>query len=625
MPQITPFTGVIVYDSNGIIEYPPIDTNGNIEYDLPDIFAQAWAFEFQKQQYREAAEIYDQISESESNDYIKRLSIIGHARCLQKQGKLYEAYKLCARAYRYVSSREKNAELFEPVEQTKAASIPLIVQAKILHISILRQMYETKEPLPLNIDYHWYGDMVGGLWILAHYDYSPVTRAMDAETRIYLLHKFIELADDDFLRNIMKEYSDLPIDQNRIEKMRDYILEARNRLIAEELALDVAKRYPTSKFLENWQPDSLHKLDVAPDTYGLAHKYLGKSYLALVRPETIQVDIDVLDDVFRESLFDYEIIDSKYNHIAGITNQSNEMVLETGLGGYFSDWKIRLYYKDDVVFENAAKRTKFVYGWTAALVIGLMTLTCGYAIKAILRQAAVNRLKNDFVATVTHELKTPLASMRVLVDTLLEGRYNDQQQATEYLQLIAKENRRLTGLIDNFLSFSRMERNKQAFDLDPASPADIATCASDAVRTKFNDKNCKFTVNIEDNLPPVMADKDAMVTVLVNLLDNAYKYSHENKQIELNVFAAETGVCFSVKDSGIGMTPRQTKKIFNRFYQADSSLSRKTEGTGLGLSIVKFILDAHKASITVESQPGEGSVFTIKLGIVDDTGYDERH
>lgn len=325
MPRMAPFTGIIVYDSNGVVEYPLIDTNGNIEYNLPDIFAQAWAFEFQKQQYREAAEVYNQISESESNDYIKRLSIIGHARCLQNQGELYEAYKLCAKAYRNVSSGKKNAQLFEPVEQTKAASIPLIVQAKILRISILRQMYETKEPLPLNIAYYWYGDMVGGLWILARDDYSPVSRAMDAETRIYLLHKFIELADDDFLRNIIEEYPDLPMYQhrNRIESLRARILEARKRLIAEELALDVAKRYPTNKLFENWQPDSLHKLDVAPDTYGLAHKYLGKSYLALVRPETIQVDIDALDDVFATLFLIMKL--QIQNIIISLESQINQM------------------------------------------------------------------------------------------------------------------------------------------------------------------------------------------------------------------------------------------------------------------------------------------------------------
>ena len=107
-----------------------------------------------------------------------------------------------------------------------------------------------------------------------------------------------------------------------------------------------------------------------------------------------------------------------------------------------------------------------------------------------------------------------------------------------------------------------------------------------------------------------------MVTVLVNLLDNAYKYSNETKEIELNSFTENNLVYFAVKDNGIGMTRRQTKKIFDRFYQADTSLARRAEGTGLGLSIVKFIVDAHKGKIDVESKSGKGSIFTVTLPVI---------
>ena len=126
---------------------------------------------------------------------------------------------------------------------------------------------------------------------------------------------------------------------------------------------------------------------------------------------------------------------------------------------------------------------------------------------------------------------------------------------------------------------------------------------------------CIFSVTIEDKLPYILVDKDAMVTVLVNLLDNSCKYSYDNKKIELKVFSEEDHVCFSVKDNGIGMTRLQIRKIFDRFYQADSTLSRRAEGTGLGLSIVKFIIEAHKGKIEVKSQPEKGSTFIVKIPI----------
>ena len=147
------------------------------------------------------------------------------------------------------------------------------------------------------------------------------------------------------------------------------------------------------------------------------------------------------------------------------------------------------------------------------------------------------------------------------------------------------------------------------------SPAAIARDAAGAVKTKFSKGRCSFEVNIQDDLPDVTADRDAMVTVIVNLLDNAYKYSYDDKQIELSVISEDGSVCFRVSDNGIGISRRSVKKIFNRFYQVDRSLARSAEGCGLGLSIAKFIVDAHKGSITVSSKPGEGSIFTVRLPV----------
>jgi signal transduction histidine kinase len=248
-------------------------------------------------------------------------------------------------------------------------------------------------------------------------------------------------------------------------------------------------------------------------------------------------------------------------------------------------------------------------------VVLLILASGAIAAQAVGRQIRLDRLKNVFIATVTHELKTPLSSMRVLVDTLLEGNYEGEQTVNEYLRLISRENERLSHLIDNFLTFSRMERNKQAFEISVVSPVEIANAAAEAVRAKFDMNNVRFNVTMDKPLPMVQGDKDAMVTVLVNLLDNSYKYSGNDKDIEMRVYSGNGSVCFSVKDNGIGMTRRQAKKAFDRFYQADTSLARRTEGAGLGLSIVKFIVDAHNGRIDVKSEPGKGSVFTVKLPV----------
>ncbi|MBW8036688.1 MAG: HAMP domain-containing histidine kinase, partial [Planctomycetes bacterium] len=343
----------------------------------------------------------------------------------------------------------------------------------------------------------------------------------------------------------------------------------------------------------------------------------GKKIVSLLTAEKMHQLWQRSIDDFTDNLVFCRIYDDKGEQIAGRLRmyEGKEISLGTAFStlnfkNYFTGWKTELYLRTGV-FDETADKKKVIYLWTAFTVIILMLSSTLLASKAVLRQAKLNRLKNDFIATVTHELKTPLASMRVLVDTLLEGSYNDQKQATEYLQLISKENKRLTGLIDNFLTFSRMERNKQAFDLRPTSSADIAKDAIYAIKTKFAQGNCDFIAHIPDSLPKIRADHDAMVTVLVNLLDNAYKYSGENKQIELTLYQQESHICFKVKDNGKGMHPRVTRKIFDRFYQEDSRLSRSAEGCGLGLSIVKFITDAHKGTIEVQSKPDKGSEFTV--------------
>jgi len=276
-------------------------------------------------------------------------------------------------------------------------------------------------------------------------------------------------------------------------------------------------------------------------------------------------------------------------------------------------WRVALYLEGSDPFAAAADRQITAYLWTGMLVIALISIVALLVGRFLLRQARLTRLKNDFIATVSHELKTPLSSMRVLVDTLLEGKQQGQEQTREYLQLVARENERLSRLIDNFLTFSRMERNKRTFEFEDVEPAEVIEAAVEATRGKFEPDGRRLEVEIAPGLPAVAADRDALVTVLMNLLDNAHKYSGKDGHVALRAYEADGEVCFEVQDNGIGMTPGVVRKIFNRFYQADRNLSRTAGGCGLGLSIVKFIVDAHGGSIDVKSQPGKGSTFTVRL------------
>jgi len=183
------------------------------------------------------------------------------------------------------------------------------------------------------------------------------------------------------------------------------------------------------------------------------------------------------------------------------------------LGG---DWSLGLHLEGDNPFSDAADRRIVRYIWIGNGLIAGMIFVFVLLVRSLLAQQRLTRMKNDFVATVTHELKTPLASTRVLVDTLLEGRCRDEQQQRDYLELIARENKRLSRLIDNFLTFSRMERNKQAFDPKEVLVGEIVDSALSAGGERFSGTGCRLSVRVEESLPAVQVDQSALVTVLLN-------------------------------------------------------------------------------------------------------------
>ena len=409
-----------------------------------------------------------------------------------------------------------------------------------------------------------------------------------------------------------------------------------------EEVLDYSEKMPSARRLFYLQALSRLGVDVEPwlgaesvaaetENYAMTlPKFLDSDGLVLLENSDLWVIPNAEENafaVFREaSLVSHlqEVVD------ASVAVKGIRLVLErkteraegksklTGNVLFGDDWNLRLYEEADNLLSHKAARHITRYLWTGFAVVGLMGIVSGLLIRSLLSQQRLTRLKNDFVATVTHELKTPLASTRLFVDTLLEGRCRDEQQQREYLELIARENKRLSRLIDNFLTFSRMERNKKSFDFEDVAPSDIARAAVETVHENYEQCGCRLSVHVDEALPALVADHDSMVQVLLNLLDNACKYSDGDKRIELRVFKDAEAVCFEVKDNGIGMAKRELSKILDRFYQVDQSLTRKVGGAGLGLSIVNFIIDAHGGKIDIESELGKGSIFTVKIPLNGD-------
>jgi signal transduction histidine kinase len=279
-------------------------------------------------------------------------------------------------------------------------------------------------------------------------------------------------------------------------------------------------------------------------------------------------------------------------------------------------WQLSFALLDSKSLDDAEKARVASYLWIGYLVIASLAVTGLLLGQWMRREARLARLKTDLVAAVSHELRTPLASMRMLVETLLDDEAPAPSKVHEYLVLMGRENLRLTRLIENFLAFSRIERNRQRFVFTPVPVSEVIGKAVTAMGDRLQPPVCDLKLEVGEAVTRVSADEDAMVTVMVNLLDNACKYTAAPKQISVSAASAGEKVILSVKDNGIGIAPREQRRIFRRFYQVDQRLSRETGGCGLGLSIVEFVVRAHGGTVQVESRPGAGSTFRVILPCV---------
>ncbi len=274
-------------------------------------------------------------------------------------------------------------------------------------------------------------------------------------------------------------------------------------------------------------------------------------------------------------------------------------------------WTIGVSLVDADRIDRAASQRTATYLWAGGLAVGGLAIAGLLLWQAYARQLRVSRLKTDLVAAVSHELRTPLASMRALVDLMLENAAIDGHTTREYLQMIAGENARLNRLIEHFLAFSRVDRNRHGLVFRAVSAEALVRQAVEA--SPGLERFPGLAIEVSSDLPSLYGDEDALVTVLLNLLENAYKYTGETKRIVLRTLQEADGVVIEVEDNGIGIGRRDRKRIFRPFYQVDQRLARERGGCGLGLSIVDFIVRAHGGQVSVRSEPGAGSLFRVVL------------
>ncbi len=231
----------------------------------------------------------------------------------------------------------------------------------------------------------------------------------------------------------------------------------------------------------------------------------------------------------------------------------------------------------------------------------------------VTEEKRVETIKKDFVANVSHELRTPLASIKGYSETLLDGGMEDQKTLREFLRVIDRHATRMARLIDDLLILSRLESHQMTIVSAPVDIRDLVLTTAKGFEKQAGDKGIKMAYGVPEGLPKVLGDRDRLEQVVVNLLDNAIKYTPSGGTVSVAASRSGDWVRIEIKDTGIGIPSDDIPRIFERFYRVDKARSRELGGTGLGLAIVKHIIQGHNGKLLVESTPGKGSVFSFSI------------
>jgi len=298
--------------------------------------------------------------------------------------------------------------------------------------------------------------------------------------------------------------------------------------------------------------------------------------------------------------------------------------MERSLGDIFQGLVLAIKWPGTTIDEIGVKFLRVNY-----LILAALSLVMAGGIflthRSISREMKLARLKSDFVANVSHELRTPLALIRLYAETLELGRLTAQEKYQEYFRIIREESERLTALINNILDFSRIEAGRKEYDFKETNLSELVRTTLESYRFQIEQNGFAFEENISGDIPPVNVDREAIARSLLNLVNNALKYSKDQKYIGVSLYRSNGSVKLEVQDRGIGIAAAEQDKIFEKFYRCGDPLVHNTKGSGLGLSLVRHIAQAHGGNVSVESIPDKGSKFTIALPIAPTTGAGAVH
>jgi len=574
----------------------PADSRKNADASLAARIRKAEALEFVEKNFRAAAALHRELHTTASGRNLKAEMLTGQARCLQKGGDYGEAARLYARV------ASEYSDCLTP------SRLPLGILARLQSIECFKRTGDFQQAVKHGLEL--FRELLKKPSALSE-DQFKTYLSLAGEALDSLLAGEKSGQDSEEIR---KEYADLK--RLQADRVKEWSAAG---LIRKEIIPELAgtlsqsggyssKPYRSSKnvggtdllLLAAWIPDGDGREAAGMLGVQISGEYLVESVL----PEALG------NAQLREGA---EVIftDLAGRPLSGKRNISTGLPLVTE---YFEDnfppWKIELFQAPAKGLEILDLRRNF-YFWTILTLIVVLAFGAFLIVRTIGHELEILKIKSDFVSSVSHEFKTPLTSIRALMERLVDGKVRDGAKMDQYFSIIAQDTDKLTRLVNNLLDFSKIEEGKKKYDF---TDTDIVRIATEHVQG-FKDEQAlggpDIRLEIAGEIPNIRADADALSRALANLLSNAVKFTPAGKTIRVGLSSNTGSVILEVEDEGIGIHPDEVGKVFEKFFQGRNALAKSTRGTGLGLTLVKHVVEAHGGRILVESRLGLGSKFSL--------------
>jgi signal transduction histidine kinase/tetratricopeptide (TPR) repeat protein len=277
------------------------------------------------------------------------------------------------------------------------------------------------------------------------------------------------------------------------------------------------------------------------------------------------------------------------------------------------DWTLEFYQVPPRLIKTFLLSRRGLYSFVFLLIAGILIFGLILTIRSVSHELELARMKSDFVSTVSHEFKSPLTSIRQLAEMLQSGRVPSEERRQKYYDVLLEQSERLALLTDNILSLAKIEEGRAEFTFETTDISVLLTEVVTSIQERVRHEGFDIGLDVEGAFPLLAVDRTALSQAMTNLIDNAIKYSGDSRKISVSISLEEQAVAIAVQDFGIGIKKEDIDRVFERFYRGGDELTRTVKGSGLGLTLVKEIVAAHRGKVHVASEPGKGSVFSIRL------------